>query len=278
MKYNFDKISANAFNELQVEAGLLLSDFDPSTGSFDDDDIICATTGGVNAVCTPTFSDWGEDVDNVPNNMMEFKKIDYYDCSFGFTALTLTKKLVKMGIGAADIDGTKISPRGNLKLSDFGNLWWVGDLSDGGFAAVKLFNALSTSGFSLQTGKNAKGQISVTMGGHVSMANQSLVPMDFYVAPGLTALTVVSVAGASNGKTAITVSGYTLGGSEGWVYKIDDYATPVTGGDNLSSWTDWDGTAEITATTGKIITVAAVDSGDKAVAAGSTTVTAKAST
>lgn len=59
-------------------------------------------------------------------------------------------------------------------------MWWVGDRADGGLVAIKLANALSTGGFSLQTSKNGKGQISVTLTGHVSIEAQSVMPMEFY--------------------------------------------------------------------------------------------------
>ena len=64
-------------------------------------------------------------------------------------------------------------------------LWWVGDRADGGWVAVKLMNALSTGGISLQTTKSGKGQTSVTLTGHVSIDAQDVVPMEFYIgAPG----------------------------------------------------------------------------------------------
>ena len=62
----FTVVPQDAFNDLQVDAGVLLNTFDPSNPAAPADaDIICATTGGINVVCTPTFSDYGEDVDNV---------------------------------------------------------------------------------------------------------------------------------------------------------------------------------------------------------------------
>lgn len=180
-KYRFDKISEDAFNELQVEAGIVLSSFNPASPEVADSAIITATTGGITASCTPTFSDWGEDVDNVPLNMMEFKRIDSYECTLAFTALSVTENLIKLGVGAADIASNKITPRSELATTDFTEIWWVGDLSDGGFVAVKLSNALSTGGFSIQSGKNAKGQYSVTLTGHVSIDAQDEVPMEFYI-------------------------------------------------------------------------------------------------
>lgn len=181
----FTVIPSNTFDGLQVDAGVLLKTFNPAAPAAPADaDIICATTGGINPVCTPTYSDYGEDVDNVPNNMMELKHLDGWECSLSTTSLGTTPELIKLALGAADIDGTtKIVPRRDLKQTDFSDIWWVGDRADGGMVAIQLKNALSTGGFSLQTSKNGKGQIALTITGHVSINAQSEVPMVFYSAP-----------------------------------------------------------------------------------------------
>lgn len=180
----FTVIPQDAFDALQMDAGVLLKNFDPSNPTAPADaDIICATTGGINPTCVPTYSDFGEDVDNVPNNMMEFKHLDGWDCKIATTGLGTSPALIKLALGAADIDGTNTSmivPRRNLAQTDFSDLWWVGDRADGGCVAIQLKNALSTGGFSLQTTKNGKGQVSIELTGHVSIAQQNVVPMVFY--------------------------------------------------------------------------------------------------
>ena len=182
----FSKISENTFSELQVDAGVLLKEFNPESPELLDENIICATTGGINPTCVPTYSDWAADVDNAKNNMKEFMRIDGWTTSLGFTALNTTAEVIRMSLGAADIETSsgKIVPRGELKNTDFADVWWVGDRSDGGLVAIRLINALSTSGFSLQTTKNGKGQIAVTLGGHYSINDQDTVPMEFYVQEG----------------------------------------------------------------------------------------------
>ena len=179
----FSKIPAESFDEFQVDAGVLLKSFDPESHELVDKDIICATTGGINPTCVPTYSDWGEDVDNVPKGMKELMHLDGWETSLGFTALNTTPEVIRMALGAADISSSngKITPRRDLKDTDFADVWWVGDRSDGGLVAIRLINALSTSGFSLQTTKNGKGQIAVTLAGHVSIQEQDVVPMEFYV-------------------------------------------------------------------------------------------------
>lgn len=275
----FTKISQEAFDELQVDAGVLLKSFDPSNPSEPTDaEIITATTGGITINCTPTYSDWGADVDNCPPNMMELKHLDGWDCNVQFTALKNTPEYIRLALGAADIDTeneTKIIPRRVLKKKDFGDLWWVGDKADGGMAAVKLKNALSTSGFSLKATKDGKGNTSTTLTGHVSIKDQETMPMEFYVTEGekLATLTVTSAAGETEGNTAITYTGYTKLAAESLKYIIGDTATEVELDDVLTTgWTSWDGEAEISTTAGKKITLAIVEtSSNKAKAAGSAT-------
>ena len=182
----FSKISQEAFKSFQTDAGVLLKNFDPTNPALVDEDIICATTGGINPTCVPEFKDNGEDVDNCPNGMMELMEIVRWNTGLGFTALNITKESIRMTLGAADIDADsgKIVPRMELKNTDFSDIWWVGDLSDGGLVAIRLKNALSTSGLSLQTTKDGKGQLSVTLSGHYSIKEQDTGPMEFYVQEG----------------------------------------------------------------------------------------------
>ncbi len=93
---------------------------------------------------------------------------------------------------------------------------------------------------------------------------------------GLGKITVASVAGTASGDTKITASGYTLKSGESLVYKVADAATEVKAGDDVTSWTALTNGSDVTAATGKVITVAAKDKDGKAVAAGTATVTAKA--
>lgn len=176
----FTKIPENAFDALQLDAGILLNKFNPADPDVQDEDIICATTGGINPSCVPTYSDFAEDVDNAPVNLMEFKHLDGWDCKIATTSLGTSAELIQMALGAADISEGKITPRRTIKLADFKDLWWVGDKANGGFVAIRLMNALSTGGFSLQTTKNGKGQIAIEITGHVSLEAQDVVPMEFY--------------------------------------------------------------------------------------------------
>lgn len=182
----FTVIPQSTFEEMQMDAGVVLTNFDPANPTTPADaDIVCPTTGGINISCVPTYSDMGEDVDNCPNNMKELKHLDGWDCGMSFTSLGTKAESIRLALGAADIDTvdkTKIMPRKDLLQTDFKDIWWVGDRADGGAVAICLKNALSTGGFTLQTTKNGKGQVSVELTGHVSIDAQDTMPMEFYSA------------------------------------------------------------------------------------------------
>ena len=186
----FSVISTDAFDALQLDAGVLLTSFDPSNPYTTpaSADILATTTGGVNPTCTPTYSDLAEDVDNVPNGMKEFKHLDSWEAKMSFSSIKFNAANTKWALGAADTEllangVTKIVPRKDLKQTDFADLWWVGDKANGGAYAIKLLNALSTGGLNIQSSKNGKGTNQVEVSGHVSINEQDVMPMEIYDIP-----------------------------------------------------------------------------------------------
>lgn len=189
----FTQIPANTFKQLQLNAGILLADFTPADGSFDAEDMLGATSGGVSFTAQAEYSDFAEGIDNAKKGMKEFKVLDSWTATMSGTFASLTAALAKMLVGAGVIDGTnanKIVPRNDLDQADFADVWWVGDYSDktgatnGGFLAIHLMNALSTGGFQIQSGDKAKGQFAFEFTGHYSNAAQNTVPFEIYVKAG----------------------------------------------------------------------------------------------
>ena len=189
----FTKIPADTFKQLQINAGVVLSEFTPATGTFEPENQIGATTGGVTFSATPTYSDYGSDVDNCPKNTMEMKRMDDVEVKLSGTYVTATTTSAKSLMAAADIDGTdttKVVPRRDLSAADFADIWLVGDYSDkngatnGGFIAICLMNALSTGGFQLKTADKNKGQMAFEYTAHYSMSKQDVVPYEVYIKAG----------------------------------------------------------------------------------------------
>lgn len=183
----FTKIPTTTFEQIQLNAGVLAKDFKPDTGELKGEDIIGATSGGVSFEAAPEFSDYGEDIDNCPKNMMELKVLDNIEAKFSGSFVTVSEDMIKMLIGAADASDGKVTPRRDLLKEDFTDLWWIGDYSDdnsdekGGFVAIHMFNALSTGGFKLQSNDKAKGTFDFEFTGHYSMDAQDRVPYEVYI-------------------------------------------------------------------------------------------------
>ena len=169
----FTQIPTTAMEEMQLNAGILLSSFTPSSAEVSG--IIGATPGAIQFSAPPTHSDCGEGIDTCPQNVMELKRQDSVEVKISGTFVTVSAATAQKLMAAADIgtsDRTKITPRNDLKTEDFADLWWVGDYSDkngatnGGFVAIHVMNALNTGGFQLQSGDKSKGQFVFECTGH----------------------------------------------------------------------------------------------------------------
>ena len=183
MKYT--QIPETAFKNIQMNAGILVTGFDPSTGTASGQ--LGATTGGISFTATPTFSDYGDDIDNCPKNTLELKKLDSWEVTMSGTFVTVNTATAKKLIAAADASGNKVTPRNDVLTTDFADLWWIGDYSDvntgenAGYCAVHMLNALSTGGFQIQSTDKGKGNFAFEFTGHYSMSNQSRVPFEVYI-------------------------------------------------------------------------------------------------
>lgn len=189
MKYT--QIPQDTFRNLQMNAGILVTDFNPTDGSVEG--LMGATTGGMSFNAAPEYSDFGEDIDNCPKNTKELKKLMDWGVTMSGTFVSVTKDLAKTLTAVADVDSkdaTHIIPRSDLLTTDFTDIWLVGDYSDvntganAGFLAIHLMNALSTGGFSIQTGDKAKGNFAFEFTGHYSLDAQDTVPFEIYVKQG----------------------------------------------------------------------------------------------
>ena len=148
----FTKLPTDAFENIQLNAGILLSDFDPTTATIKQESILGATSGGINFTATPSYSDFGEDIDTA--------------------------------------DATHIVPRADIVDDDFQDVWWVGDYStktgekNGGYCAIHMMNGLNTGGFQIQSTDKAKGQFAFEFTGHFSISDVSEVPYEVFIKAG----------------------------------------------------------------------------------------------
>ncbi|MBR1558773.1 MAG: hypothetical protein IJ646_00890 [Clostridia bacterium] len=189
----YTQFPADLAESVQMNAGIIVDDFTPSTGEIGR--ILGATNSGISFDPKPTYEDFGADIDNVPANTMQLKRVARFDpvVSGSFRTMTaaLAKRLNAAGAVAAG-DETHIVPSHALTVADFADVWVIGDYSNAGgngtgFIAVHLRNALNATGFKWKTNKDGKGEFDYQFHGHYDLDHPDEVPFEIYVRPGVAA-------------------------------------------------------------------------------------------
>lgn len=205
MTLTYTQIPTNTFEELVLNAGILVDDFTPSSGVIGN--ILGATTGGLHFNCVPSFIDFGADIDNCPKNTKELMQTDDYDINMTGTLLTVNADSVAQLVALADaedVDGStglsKISLRKDIDLeNDFKDVWLIADYGNGGFIAIHMMSVMSTGGFQIQTTDKGKGQFPFTFTAHYSIDAQDEVPCEIYVQEGESTTTTTTTTTTTEG-------------------------------------------------------------------------------
>ena len=190
MTLAYTQIPVNTFEELVLNAGIMVDNFTPATGVIGN--IIGATTGGLQFNATPTFKDFGEDIDNCPKNTKELMQTDDFEITATGTLLTVNANMVARGLALADVAAvtgstglSKVTLRKDIDLeNDFKDVWIIADYGKGGFIAIHMKDVMSTGGFQIQTTDKGKGQFPFTYTAHYSIDAQEDVPCEIFVQEG----------------------------------------------------------------------------------------------
>lgn len=292
-------LRAETFENLQLNAGIMLANFDLSNidtaGDLGeaiaalienpDENFLGATRGGGNFVVTRDIRE--PEIDGRRYPFKGGKFVDSTDARLTTTLVEITPgNLVKaLGNGEATTSGKKTTIRMHTAIegSDYiENIVWIGDIADGRMVAIELLNALNTSDFNFTYTDKGEGTLAVEFHAHQeNVHDYDYAPFNIIYldtdSSQLASMTVGSAAGTEIGDTAITISGYSPSTGERYLWKADASAAPTIGyhGTPNYTWTSWDGTSDITVTNGYKIAVISINSKGQAVAYGSATVVSK---
>ena len=195
MKYS--KVPLHTFQYVQLNAGMLVKEFDPDTGVVGVQ--LGATGGGIEFDPHPTFKDRGEGIDNMPANTKQLKYVEYFEPHLTATFKTMTAELAKKVQPGSALSAGHITPSHSLQTNDFSDCWLLADYSDvnedggsgsnakAGFVAIHLLNAMNVLGFRWKTNDKDKGDFAVDFQGHYDMNNIDQVPFEIYVVGGTAA-------------------------------------------------------------------------------------------
>lgn len=291
-------LRAGTFKKLILNAGAMVCNFDPSsyttaealktalaTALADPTKNLGATRGG------GTFTISREmrqvEADGIRYRFVGDTFVDSADAYISTTLLELgTPAILGKAMGTATIttSGAKQLMKLRTRIADedyLQNLCWVGDIADGGFVIIHLLNAIQTTDLTITY--TDKGEATLPVEFHAyqsSVDDYDYAPFEvIYLAEDdvLATITVASAQGTNSGATKLTLSGYTPASGEHYVYKAANGSAPVVEYGDVPdyTWTEWNGTADLTITNGYKVTVASVNTDHQVVAAGSATVVAK---
>lgn len=187
----FSQVPADTFSTIQMNAGILVDDFTPNTGVIGN--ILGATTGGLTFNANPTYEDFGADVDNVPANTKQLKRVTAYDPAVSGNFVTMSAALAAKLGGLGTSSSGKFTPAHGFVTEVVDDVWIIGDYSDkntgaanAGYVAIHIIDALNTAGFQWSTTKDGKGQFAFDFHGHYDIASPDTVPFEIYVKAGTT--------------------------------------------------------------------------------------------
>ena len=244
--------------------------------------LLGATNGGGTFVCVPTTRQI--EIDGIRGSVKGATHVDSWDIRLTGTLKELKKETFAKLLMCADVDTsvsdiTKITLHNDIEATDYiANLCWVGS-TPYGYILIGMTDVLNTAGVTMTFADKDEATIPFEFSSHSnSLVGDDDLPVEviFLTAESETfaPITIVSAAGTSSGYTDLTLSGYTPGAGESYVYKIGENYAPTIPykGTPDYTWTPWDGDDEIEATNGYKIAVISVDGNSKAIAYGSATV------
>lgn len=179
----YGRITKAQFDEMQFNAGVLVSSFDISSPAIENEDIICATTGGFSLAVEPSYVDLGDGVYMMQPGTAEMMMLTGWSVEASFTCINMSASSIRMVLGSAQNSSDNgIVPKMELQDADYYNLYWIGDRVDGGLVCVKLVNALSDEGVELQTNPKGIGELSVHLTAHSSFESDDMdtIPVEIY--------------------------------------------------------------------------------------------------
>lgn len=293
-------IRKETFENLQLNAGIFIKNFDYSSvsdASALKTAIVSAITAGTNILGATrgggTFTATREirtpEVDGMRYGFVGSDFVDSADAYLSTTLIEVTPKSIAATLGNATVStsGKKTTIKMHTAIEDtdyMTNLCWVGDIADGRLVLICLYNALNTSDFTLTFTDKGEGTLAAEFHARQGNVNDyDYAPFEIvYFEPdgSLGSMTVTSTAGTNVGETALATT-TTLGSGQHFVYKVGNASTAPSIGYREEAdytWTEWDGTSALNlgaSANGKKITLAVVNSENKALKSGNVVLAVK---
>ena len=162
------RITADAAEKLQINAGLLLKNFNVENPvEPKDEDIICDTTGDFSISSTPTMEDFFADINNAPLNTLEGVRVTGWTHTMSVTSVSVTEEMLRIALNASETEDRIAGIVPGEKPVHLDSIYWIGDMADPNkLLVIRMKNVLSTNGISFTSRKDGKGGIALNFRAH----------------------------------------------------------------------------------------------------------------
>lgn len=166
---------------LQLDAGVFLKSYTPGSDIVAAN-IISATRGGGTLDIVPVTHH--VDADGIPQNFVGMDRIDEYTVNMNTTLIEVTEDTLTLAFGGAvnvasitrtgtSIVDKKITLKNVFQDSDYTDIWWLGNLSDGTKIAVKLSKTRCKDGLRLTINNKGEGTFPINLTAHYNFTYSS---------------------------------------------------------------------------------------------------------
>lgn len=186
---------------LQLNAGVFLKSYTKG-GTISESNIIGATRGGGSFSAVPTIHQVA--VDGAPTYVKGLERVDDWVVTMSvnnFLEFTPDALVKALGVGTTATTSqatgdTTITSTRNINASDYHDIYWVGDTSNGKNIVIHLKNCLNLTGLVVTTNDRGEGTYPLTFTAHFTPANLDTAPYELIIegdTPEPSSLTAFSV-------------------------------------------------------------------------------------
>lgn len=172
-------LTERTIESLQLNAGVLLTAYTKGE-DIEETDILGATRGGGSFTAVPTMHQAA--VDGAPTYTKGLERVDDWVVTLNATMVEFSEEAITraLGVGVSKTGTTDkvFTVKNTVNTTDFKDLFWVGDLSNGQNVVIKLKNALNTGGFNLTFSDRGEGTYALALIAHYSVTDLENAPFE----------------------------------------------------------------------------------------------------
>lgn len=175
-------LTSRTIESLQLNAGVLLTAYTKGE-DIAEEDILGATRGGGSFTAVPTMHQVA--VDGAPTYVKGLERCDDWVVTLNTTMVELNEEALSrafgVGVSKSGTTDKTFTVKNTVASTDYKDLYWVGDLSNGQNVVIKIKNALNTGGLNLTFSDRGEGTYALALIAHYTVDDLETAPFEITI-------------------------------------------------------------------------------------------------